>query len=298
MTSMQLAVAAGILLMTGPILLIAHYAPKHPALNAYLTAATHTPNILTETTIESDHWEDRLGLWLQRNLGGRLGVPKDELEILRVPIHKYLTRRALYALIGVSAPTLLSVMLWLMGMALPVGIPVIGSLALGIVLSFLPDLTVRAQAKEAREEFRYVLSSYMDLVSLERRGAASPAPSQAMTQAALIGDHWAFRRLGEEMAHSRLSGISPWERLKELGKIYQVPELAELGNIMKIAGQESASVYNTLAERSKAMRKAHLAREITTANEISTRRSIPMTLLGVVFMAALLIPGLLGLLSM
>ena len=52
---------------------------------------------------------------------------------------------------------------------------------------------------------------------------------------------------------------------------------------MKIAGEESASVYNTLAERSKAMRKAHLAREITTANEISTRRSIPMTLLGVVF---------------
>ena len=95
MTSMQLAVAAGILLMTGPILLIAHYAPKHPALNAYLTATTHTPNILTETTIETDHWEDRLGLWLQRNLGGRLGVPKDELEILRVPIHKHLTRRAL-----------------------------------------------------------------------------------------------------------------------------------------------------------------------------------------------------------
>ena len=121
MTSMQLAVAAGILLMTGPILLIAHYAPKHPALNAYLTATTHTPNILTETTIEADHWEDRLGLWLQRNLGGRLSVPKDELEILQVPIHKYLTRRALYALIGVSAPTLLSVTLWLMGTALPVG---------------------------------------------------------------------------------------------------------------------------------------------------------------------------------
>ena len=67
---------------------------------------------------------------------------------------------------------------------------------------------------------------------------------------------------------------------------------------MKIAGQESASVYTTLAERSKAMRKAHLAHEITTANEISTRRSIPMTLLAMVFMAALLIPGLLGLLSM
>lgn len=299
MTSLQLAIFAGMIIMMGPVLILLRYSPKHPALGPYLESVnntrTGTPVLGRDTT---DSAEDRIGLWLQRHVGSWLNIPREELEILQTPVHKHLVQRALFALVGLCFPALLSLLLWAIGITVPIGIPIVGSLAIAIGLSFIPDLNARTNAAEAREEFRYVLGSYMDLVALERRAAAAPSPRQAMAQAATVGDSWVFKRLSEELAHSRLSGIPPWDRLKELGQVYRINELVELGNIMRIAGDESASVYETLSQRSKAMRKAHLAKELTAANEVSTKRSAPVALLGVVFMVLLIVPGLLGVLEM
>lgn len=298
MTTLQLSLLAGMLIMTGPVLLLFRYAPKHPALGTYLEAINSTQTTAGPMGTDMEEGlEDRLGLWLQRHVGNRLSVPRDELEILRIPVHKFLAQKALFGLVGLMIAPVLGALLWAIGVSVPIGLPVVGSLALAIGLSFIPDLNARTDAQKAREEFRYVLSTYMDLVALERRAASSPSPRQAMAQAATVGDHWVFRRLDEELAHSRLSGIPPWDRFRQLGETYQVNELIELGNIMRIAGDESASVYETLSQRSKAMRKAHLAKELTAANEVSTKRSAPVALLGGVFMLMLLAPALLGLLG-
>ena len=184
----------------------------------------------------------------------------------------------------------------LLGVPMPIGIPVVGSLLLAVVLSFIPDYNVRDNARKARAEFTYVLGSYMDLVAMERRAGTSPR--QALEDAAEVADSWVFQRLAEELTHSRLSGVAPWDRLGALGERYMVTELTELGHIMRIAGTESAGVYETLKQRSKAMRKAHLARELTAANETSTKRSAPIALLGLVFLALLVVPALLAMLTM
>lgn len=65
---------------------------------------------------------------------------------------------------------------------------------------------------------------------------------------------------------------------------------------MRIAGAESAGVYETLKQRSRALRKAHLAKELTEANATSTKRDAPMAALGVVFMLMLITPALLSIL--
>lgn len=297
MTTLQVALISGALMMIGPVMLIARYAPRHPALGSYLDAASGsaTPHSLDATAATESRVSDRLGYWLQRHLAGWVQIPRAELEILQTPVHKFLADKATFALIGLVLPPVMSVLLRLMGVAMPIGIPVIGSLALAAGLSFIPDATVRSETKKAREEFVFVLGSYLDLVSLDRR--AGTAPRQAMEQAAQVGDSWVFKRLAEELAHSRLSGVPPWERLKVLGDRYMVPELTELGHIMRIAGTENAGVYETLKQRSKAMRKAHLAKEITAANETSTKRSAPVALLGMVFTLLLAAPAVLALLS-
>jgi len=215
-------------------------------------------------------------------------------EILRSPPHRWLAQKALFALVGLLFVPVVTAVLFLVGVRLPVALPVIVSLLLAAVLSFIPDSNVRSDAKKARAEFSYVLAAYMDLVALERRAGASTR--QALEEAARIGDTWVFQRIEEELARSAMSGISPWDRLRDLGERYGVVELTELGHVMKLAGAENAGVYDTLKQRAKALRKSHLALEQTQANEISTKRSMPVAVLGMVFMALLVAPALLAML--
>ncbi len=296
MTPLQLAILSGALMMIGPVMLIARYAPQHPSLGAYLDSAGSSAGPQPIEVEASDAQKmDRIGFWLQRHLGSWVQVPRAELEVLQKPVHQFLAEKAIFAVVGLALPPLMSVLLLLAGIPTPIGIPVIGSIALAVGLSFIPDVQVRSETKKARKEFVFVLGSYLDLVSLDRRSGT--APRQAMEQAAEVGDSWVFKRLAGELAHSRLSGIPPWERLKTLGDRYGVPELTELGNIMRIAGTENAGVYEILKQRSKAMRKAHLAKEITAANETSTKRSAPVAMLGIVFTLLLAAPAILALMS-
>lgn len=301
MTELQLALVAGLLMAAGPVLLLWRYAPRHPALGSYLEASSVSAGVSASATapgadMRGQELEDRLGLWLQRRVGNRVQAPAVELEILRMPVHRFLAQKAIFGAVGLLLPTVMAAVLYLVGLRMPIGIPVVASLGLAVGLSFLPDYNVRDNAKKAREEFSYVLGAYMDLVAMERRAGTSPR--QALEDAAEVADSWVFQRLAEELTHSRLSGVAPWERLGALGERYMVTELAELGHIMRIAGTESAGVYLTLKQRSKAMRKAHLAKELSAANETSTRRSMPVAVLGLVFLALLVTPSLLAMLTM
>ena len=62
---------------------------------------------------------------------------------------------------------------------------------------------------------------------------------------------------------------------------------------MRLSGEEGAQVYANLRARSAAMRSAMLNAEKANANEVGERMSIPMSLLGVIFLAILVAPALL-----
>ena len=156
---------------------------------------------------------------------------------------------------------------------------------------FLPDYNVRDDAKRARAEFARALGAYIDLVALERNSGAGAR--QAMEAAAAVGDSWVFRRLGEELARTRWSGLTPWEALRALAAELGLPELDDLADIMRLSGEEGAQVYASLRARSAGMRSAMLNTEKAKANEVGERMSIPMSLLGVIFLAILVTPALL-----
>ena len=84
-----------------------------------------------------------------------------------------------------------------------------------------------------------------------------------MELAAGVGDTWPFRRISEELAHSRFSGEQPWDALHHLADELAITDLDDLADIMRLCGEEGAPVYDTLRARSAATRNALLSADLT-----------------------------------
>ena len=294
-TTAQLVIASGALVGLGVALLIWRLVPAEPDLRDALDRLSpnhsrRTP--ATASTAAADTTE-RLGLWGIKTLpaGMWARTPTRELAILRKPLSRFYGEKILYALLGLVIPPLLTVLFNTFDAGLPLFVPVFASIALAAVMFLLPDYNARDDARRARAEFSRALGAYIDLVALERHNGAGPR--QAMEAAATIGDSWVFTRLSEELARTRWSGLTPWEALRSLADELGLPELDDLADIMRLSGEEGAQVYASLRARSAAMRTAMLTTEKARANEVAERMTIPMSLLGVIFLAILVTPALL-----
>jgi len=191
---------------------------------------------------------------------------------------------------GLVVPPILSYYFTFVGLPLPVVVPAGGSLVLAAFLFMAPDMNVRSDARKARADFSRALGVYIDMVALERLSGAGSR--QAMENAAEVGDNWVFRRIGEELQRSRWNGVAPWDSLQNLSEELGLPELTDLADVMRMSG-EGSQVYDNLRARSTAMRSAMLNNERASANVVSERINMPMSLLGVVFMIILITPALL-----
>lgn len=203
------------------------------------------------------------------------------------------TRMALekmgYAFVGLAFPALLTSILSIAGMALPVVIPVMTSLALAIGMSFLPEVELRRRAAAARVQMRRTVCVYLELVALER--AADAGAVEALERAAAIGAGPGFSHIRDALLRARLEGRTPWQQLSELADELAVPELGDVADIMRLSGEDGAAVLPTLRARAASLRTWLLQAEVSAANEASERMSIPVALLGVAFMALLGFPA-------
>ncbi len=294
MTITQLAILGGGLIGFGLSLAVWRLVPAAPDLAAALdNLAPERALPRTAATLTPTNTQDRVGLWVMRQLPvpSWWRTPTRELAILRIPPHRYYGEKALYFILGLVFPAALAAISTLFGIALPIAVPLLASLTFAVALSFLPDYNVRSDAAAGRQEFNRALGAYIDLVALER--AAGSAPRQAMENAADIGDSWVFKRISEELARSRWSGVTPWNSLTELADELGLPELADVADIMRLSGEESAAVYGNLRARSTAMRDALTNTELAKANAAGERMSIPVALLALVFLVILAMPALL-----
>src|SRR5674476_374608 len=293
-TGLQLAILGGGLVGAGIAMLVWRLAPADPDLGE--TLARLSPEHArrpAETVQGAADSRERLGRWAMKTLPAAAWarVPASELAVLRIPVARFYGEKVLYAFLGLLIPPLLTGFFAVMGLRFPVLIPAAATLGFAVLMFFLPDYNARDDAKKARLEFARALGAYIDLVALERNSGSGSR--QAMEVAAEIGDSWVFRRLGEELARSRWSGQAPWEALHGLAQELDLPELDDLADIMRLSGEEGAQIYTQLRARSASMRAAMLGAELTKANEVGERMSIPMSLLGVIFMAILVAPALL-----
>ncbi|WP_448071087.1 type II secretion system F family protein [Georgenia yuyongxinii] len=296
---LMLVMALGALAGVGVVVLLAQLLPAHVELHDAFGRMTPARNrkLADVQTPAGAGREERLGVWAMRALPPAVWVrtPVRELALLRIPLARFYGEKLQFATLGLLIPPLLGAFFTLLGLRLPFVIPAVVAPALAVVLFFVPNYNALEGATKARGEFRRALTAYIDLVATERHNGA--ATRQAMESAAEVSHHWVFRRIAEELRRSGFSGVPPWDALHALADELALPELADFADIMRLSGAEGAAVSANLRARSTALRSAVLSDELAAANALGERMTIPASLVGVIFMALLLAPALLGMLT-
>jgi hypothetical protein len=292
-TGLQLALLGGLMEAAGVVLLVSRLVPARPDLADALDrlspdAGRPAPGV----EVEGSSAAERLGRWGMRLFPEVVWgqAPVQQLALLRISTVRFYGEKLLFGMLGLVVVPLLSVLMAVLGWRLPVVLPVVATVGLAVGMFFLPDYNVRDDAKRARTEFARALGAYADLVALERN--AGSGPRQALEVAAAVGDSWVFRRLREELAFSSWSGEQPWQALRRLSQELGVTELGDLADIVRLSGEEGAQIYGQLRARSAAMRAAMLNDEVAYANAVGEKLSIPMSILGVIFLMILVAPAL------
>ena len=277
-------VVAGVLGGLGIFLVVRELIPAPARLDAALARLDSAPVPGRRTSVSL-----RLAQHVSAELPW-LPTPTADLALLGQDRDTWIASKITCGLLGLAVPPVLLELLALGGFGVNWQVPALASLACGVALFFAPDLVTKANAAERRTDFRHALTSYLDLVALER--GAGAGPTEALEAAAEIGGGWAFGRIAAALDAARRAGDAPWTALARLARETGVSELADLADIAEVAGHEGAKILDTLAARAASMRGQAQAAERAKAGARSTTMVIPIALLGVGFLVLLIFPVL------
>jgi hypothetical protein len=277
-------IAAGVLGGLGIFLVVREIIPAPSRLDAALARLE---------SVGAPGLRASLSLRLSQRLAAELPwlpVPSADLALLGKDRDVWIASKMACGLLGLAVPPVLVELMSLGGVGVAWQVPAIVSVACGVALFFAPDLVTRVNAAERRSDFRHALTSYLDLVALER--GAGAGPTESLEAAAEIGGGWAFGRIAAALDSARRAGEAPWTALARLARQTGVTELADLADIAEVAGHEGARILDTLAARAASMRAQAQAAERARAGARSTTMVIPIALLGAGFLILLIFPVL------
>jgi tight adherence protein C len=274
-----LAAITGTLASAGITLLARELRPAPPRLDLVLARIQPTPLRPEDAQVRQG-----LGLRTGRRLAQRLtrpagvlALPRIDLALLDRTTEVFMLEKLGLFTAGLLLPPLAAGMLALAGSAPPVALPLLAGLLLAAGLSFLPDLKVRATARQRRREFRYAFAAYLQLVVLEREAGA--ALNTALESAAAITAAWPFRPIAVAIERARRGQYQPWLALAELGEHIGVHDLVDLAHTAQIAGTEGAKIHAILTAKINAMRHEASAATRAEANSRTTAMWVPTSLL-------------------
>lgn len=233
-------------------------------------------------------WVRRLSSSSARSSSRWWGIPARDLDVLELTAERFVARRLVWTGIAAAVSGMFCLLCELLGLGLPVALVVAVVVVAAAAGSAVPVFTVQEDAARAREEFRRATTVYLDLVAQER--ATGRAPSQALNEAAAVGESWAFVRIRRSLNHAVHAGTTAWDALASLGQRMSVAELEDLASIVATAA-DGAAVYRTLLAKSSALRAAALSAGKADANARSQRLALPVALLLVAFLLLVLYPA-------
>ncbi|GIJ79413.1 Type II secretion system (T2SS), protein F [Micromonospora phaseoli] len=280
---LTLAVVAGATVGLGLFLVVRELVPATPALGPALRRLHQPPGAArTATANRRLEWLTELARWLR--------PPHRQLALLDRTPEQYALSLLLSALIGLSAPALLSVTLLAVGISLPLAVPVLGSLGLALLCALVAHRAVLTRADAARDEFRQAVCTYLDLVALQL--SAAHGPVQSLERAAAICEGWVFDRISEALRMAQMQMHSPWDELRDLADRIGIPELGDVGAIMRSSGSEGAQVHETLRSRADSLRDQIRTDNLARAEGVTSRLDIPGALLVFVLLGFAIYPFL------
>jgi Flp pilus assembly protein TadB len=213
-----------------------------------------------------------------------------DLDLLERPFAGHLVQQGLTAALGVAMALSAAAVLIAGGVSLPAGVWAVAALALGGGGALAPNVAVRSQATERRQELREALGGYLDLASVVL--AAGEGIESALRYAAGIGGSWAHEHLRRALDEARLTRESSWDALGRLGRRLGVEELVELASATSLAGTEGAKVRQSLQAKAAALRAHEMAKVEARAGAMTEGMSFPLALLLVGFVVLIGYPAL------
>ena len=228
----------------------------------------------------------RIGAWVSAELARR-GISytslRHDLALTGQSFETLMGRKVIASvggfLVGLVA---LATLQYVAGVDMPTGAPLAVAVIAAVALFVAPDIDARKEAKKRRAEFTEQLSIFLDLVSLRMAGHAAAAA--ALPEAAQRGGGWPMMLIRDTLFRARLSGQDEWDALGQLGERIAVPDLRELGALVKLVADDGAQVRTTLTARAASMRRARLADEEGNAEERNQSMRLAHMLIAVGFM--------------
>lgn len=232
---------------------------------------------------EAGGFTARLGRPIARALlgagGGALVWPavRRDLAVLGRSPERQLAEQVTAALVGLLVVPATVGLCWAVGLDLPLAVPVWGSLVLATAGFVVPALGAHGEAEARRRDLRHALGSFLDLVTIDL--AAGGGIETALSDAASVGDGWAYDQLRQALDGARLAREAPWAALGRLGGDLGVAELDELAGSVGLAGSEGAKVRASLAAKAASLRAHQLAEAESAAQAATEKMSLPVVCL-------------------
>lgn len=287
-----LLVLPGLIVGVGIAIMVSALLPRRlPQTAAALErmGTTTAPDQRSSQTLTST-----IGSWTYSHLPDLPGftVPSRDLALVGESINRFYFTKAAATAAGLVAPALIGAYLQMLGV-LPFYIPALAGVPLAILGWLIPDFELKAKAEEARLEFKRAVAIYLELAATERHRGADA--SRSLETAAHVGKSWVFVRIRQELTRARYAGIQHWDALTTFSQEIGVEELSDIAKIVRIAGVEGGSIYDTLRARGKGLRMQLLSDEHTEANKLGERIGVPLSCLVFVLVGIVLTPMLITL---
>jgi tight adherence protein C len=287
------ALLAGVLVAAGLVAVVAGLRRTTPGLRAALdrVGGIDGPvDTLDETTplmSPSERW----GAFLQRHAPVPLSsAQRRALRLQDKSVAELYADKTVMAVIGTVLPALLvSALGWVLTGHVGV-VPAVVAVLGGLVGFFVPDLLLLRSNAGTRSAALEALLVFVDLVTLERLANAS-AP-QALLRAASLSQVPLFVQIRTALERASLEQQSPYAELRRLADAIDLPELADVADVMQL-DETGAALSGTLRARVRELRDAHLTAEQMRASADAEGMTIYMTLPAMAFGLILLTAALL-----
>ena len=242
-------------------------------------------------------WLDALGYRaaaLLRRTGIDLGGLSSDLSVLGRSLERHLVTSLLLGLLGFGAPLLVTALGALAGR--PMGsLPLLACLVLGAAMAALPTARLRSRAAQARRDFRHVVGSFLDLVSMSL--SAGRGVPEALDAASALSDDPAMARIRDALAAARLRGETPWAAMGRLGETLRIDELRDLSAALALVAEDGAKIRESLSARATSMRRRELADAEGRAGENSESMLVAQLVIAIGFIVFLVYPALSGIMG-
>jgi Flp pilus assembly protein TadB len=287
------AVLAAVGFAAGICLFVSGLAPRPEPLDRALARLGQPANRPAARAAEaSDDLDTRLGGWLRHwsPVERAVGALATDLRILGRSPDQQVAQLVAYGLIGLFWAPVVAAGCLVVGVRIPLIIPIWLALAGAAVMVLVPFRQVRTAATEARAGFAHALSAFCDVAAMAL--SAGQETHGALFEAAAAGSGPAFDEMTNALQTGFLAGQGPGESLQQLGRDLGIEDLVELGGTIALAETEGAPVSETIAAKARSIRERLIGDIERTAAAATERMAIPGAMLMIGFLWFIAFPAL------